>query len=127
MAWVTIVAVLALIQYTAFGMLVGKARMTYKIDAPAVHGDPVFERYYRVHMNTLESLVFFLPSLFLFVQYFNPLLGAGLGAVFLIGRQLYFFSYIKDPKSRGPGFALTILPSLFMAIGAAAGAIQSML
>ncbi|ALO45845.1 MAPEG family protein [Pseudohongiella spirulinae] len=127
MAWVTIVAVLALIQYTAFGMLVGKARMTYKIDAPAVHGDPVFERYYRVHMNTLESLLFFLPSLFLFVQYFNPLLGAGLGAVFLIGRQLYFFSYIKDPASRGPGFALTLLPSLFMAIGAAAGAIQSML
>jgi glutathione S-transferase len=127
MAWVTIVAVLALIQYTAFGMLVGKARMTYKIDAPAVHGDPVFERYYRVHMNTLESLVFFLPALFLFVQYFSPLLGAGLGAVFLIGRQLYFFSYIKDPKSRGAGFALTILPSLFMAIGAVVGAIQSML
>jgi glutathione S-transferase len=127
MAWVTIVAVLALIQYTVFGALVGKARMTYKVEAPAVHGDPVFERYYRVHMNTLESLVMFLPSLFLFANYVDANIAAGLGLVFIVGRLLYARAYIKDPKSRGLGYMLTFLPSVILALGALVAAGMSLL
>jgi glutathione S-transferase len=127
MAWVTIVAVLALIQYTVFGALVGKARMTYKVEAPAVHGDPVFERYYRVHMNTLESLVMFLPSLFLFANYVDANIAAGLGVVFIVGRLLYARAYIKDPKSRGLGYMLTFLPSVILALGALVAAGMSVL
>lgn len=126
MELVTIVVVLALLQYMVFGILVGKARGTYKVEAPAVTGDPIFERYYRVHMNTLESLVLFLPAIFLFAMYVNAEIAAALGLVFIIGRYLYLRAYIKDPKSRGLGFALTMLPSLALALGAIIGAALSL-
>jgi hypothetical protein len=29
----------------------------------AVTGNPIFERYHRVHQNTIENLVIFLPGL----------------------------------------------------------------
>lgn len=127
MAWVIIVVALALIQYTVFGAMVGKARGTYKVEAPAVHGNPVFERYYRVHMNTLESLIMFLPAIFMFAMYVNAEIAAGLGVVFIIGRQVYARAYVKDPKSRGLGFMLTLLPSAVMAIGAMIGAAMSLM
>jgi uncharacterized MAPEG superfamily protein len=125
MELVAIVVLASLIQYTVFGALVGKARMTYKVEAPAVSGDPIFERYYRVHMNTLESLVLFLPSIFVFASYVSTDIAAGLGVVFIIGRQMYLRSYVKDPKSRGAGYMLTFLPSTILALGGMTGAIMS--
>jgi uncharacterized MAPEG superfamily protein len=122
MELVAIVVLLSLIQYTVFGALVGKARMKYKVEAPAISGDPVFERYYRVHMNTLESLVLFVPSIFLFAMYVRSDVAAGLGVIFIIGRQLYLRAYVKDPKSRGLGYMLTFLPSAVLAIGGVIGA-----
>lgn len=116
MHWVNMIAILALLQFIYFGILVGKARGKYNIDAPAVSGHPEFERYYRVQMNTLEMLVFFLPTLYLFAQYVSPVIAAALGAVYLIGRFLYQRSYVKDPKTRSLGFGLTILPTLGMAL-----------
>jgi uncharacterized MAPEG superfamily protein len=125
MELVAIVVLASLIQYTVFGALVGKARMTYKVEAPAVSGDPIFERYYRVHMNTLESMVLFLPSIFVFATYVNTDIAAALGVVFIIGRQMYLRSYVKDPKSRGAGYMLTFLPSTILALGGMTGAIMS--
>jgi glutathione S-transferase len=125
MELVAIVVLASLIQYTVFGALVGKARMTYKVEAPAVSGDPIFERYYRVHMNTLESLVLFLPSIYVFASYVSTDIAAGLGVVFIIGRQMYLRSYVKDPKSRGAGYMLTFLPSTILALGGMTGAIMS--
>ena len=127
MELVTIVVILSLIQYLVFGALVGKARGKYGVDAPAVTGDPVFERYYRVHQNTLESLVLFVPAILLFGWYVHGVTAAALGVVYLIGRTMYLLSYVKDPKSRGPGFALTLLPSAVLAIGALIGAVMSLL
>lgn len=117
MEWVAIIVVLALLQYLAFGMLVGRARGRYEVSAPAITGHPVFERYYRVHQNTLESLVVFLPALLVFATYASATVGAGIGVVYLVGRQLYLRAYVKDPASRGPGFLLTLLPSLVLLIG----------
>lgn len=118
MDFVIIVVVLALVQYFAFGILVGMARGKYGVDAPAISGDPVFERYYRVHQNTLEQLIVFLPAIFLYSHTGNPNYAAALGAVYLIGRMIYLRSYIADPKSRGLGFGLTALPTIFMLIAA---------
>ena len=66
MAYVAIVAVLALLEYYVFILLVGKMRGECKIQAPATTGDPKFERYYRVQQNTAEQLIVFLPALYLF-------------------------------------------------------------
>jgi uncharacterized membrane protein YecN with MAPEG domain len=117
MAWVLIVMVLAIVQFIGFGIAVGGARKRYGVTAPATTGHPVFERYFRVQMNTLEQLVAFLPAIWLFAQFIDPHWAAGLGAVYLVGRLLYFFSYVKEPKSRALGFMLTILPIFIMLAG----------
>jgi hypothetical protein len=51
-------------QYLYFGGEVGRARGRSGLQAPAVTGDPHFERVFRAHYNTLEQLIVFLPALF---------------------------------------------------------------
>jgi glutathione S-transferase len=123
MAYVDIVTALALLQFTFFGIRVGQAREKYGVQAPAITGNEIFERYFRVQQNTLEQVLTFLPGLYLFAHYLNPLWAAGLGAVYLIGRQVYSAAYVKDPKSRGTGFVLTILPTMALLIGGLVGAV----
>jgi glutathione S-transferase len=122
MAYVDIVTALALLQFIIFGFKVGGARGKYGVKAPATTGNETFERYFRVQQNTLEQLIAFIPGLYLFSHYFNPLWGAGLGAVYLIGRELYSASYVKDPAKRGPGFGLTFLPTVILLTGGLVGA-----
>jgi len=117
MAYVLLVIVLALLQFVMFGIAVGRARGKYGVPAPAMSGNEHFERYFRVHMNTLEQLIVFIPAIWLFAQFVSPHWAAGLGGVYLVGRTLYFLNYVKDPKSRGLSFALTAVPSLVMLVG----------
>jgi hypothetical protein len=119
---VAIVAVLALLQYIWFAVLVGQARGKFGVNGPAVTGHPVFERYFRVQMNTLELLIALLPGLWLFAHYVNPAVSALLGAVYLVGRFLYLRSYVSDPAKRGAGFGLSMLPILVLLLGSLAGA-----
>jgi glutathione S-transferase len=125
MPYVHIVIVLALAQFFYFSMEVGKARGRYKIPAPATTGNEIFERYFRVHMNTLELLVMFIPSILLFGLYLNPLIAAGLGVIYLVGRFLYLFAYVKDPKKREVGFALSMLPIMILLVGGLVGAARA--
>ena len=122
MELVAIVIALALIEYAVFSMLVGKARGTYGIDAPAISGNPIFERYYRVHQNTMEALISFIPGMVLFAHYVSADVAAGLGALFLIGRVLYLRAYVADPKSRTLGFVLGYIPTQILVIGGLIGA-----
>ena len=117
MPYVAIVTVLALLQYTWFGLMVGRAREKYGIAAPATSGNEVFERHFRVHMNTLEQLVMFLPVLWIFGYMVSQIWAAGLGVVYLIGRAVYARAYVRDPKSRSLGFGLTSVPMLLMLLG----------
>jgi len=105
-----------------FLMQVGRARDKYGVLAPATTGNEIFERYFRVQQNTLEQLILFLPGLYLFAHYLNPLWAAGLGLIYLIGRQIYSASYVKDPKTRSAGFGLTFLPTLVLIVGGLIGA-----
>jgi hypothetical protein len=123
MAYVDIVTSLAILQYVLFGIKVGQARARYGVSAPATSGNPIFERCFRVHQNTLELLVLLVPGLYLFGRYFNPLVAAGLGVVYLVGREMYSASYVKNPAARGPGYGLSVLPSLILVIGGLAGAV----
>lgn len=127
MEFVAIVIVLALVQYFVFGMLVGKARGTYEVHAPAISGHPVFERYYRVHQNTLEMIVMFIPSIVLFSYLVRPDIAAAIGAIYLVGRVIYLRAYVADPAKRGLGFMVSILPVLVLLLGSGVAAIFSLL
>jgi len=119
------VIALALLQFMVFGGLVGRARVKYEITAPAVTGDPVYERYHRVHYNTMEQLVIFIPGMLLFGEYVNAWGATGLGLIFILGRIVYFRAYIVDPAKRGPGFGLTMMPTAILLLGGLGGAIWS--
>jgi glutathione S-transferase len=124
---VAIVVLLALLEFVAFGMLVGSARAKYGVKAPATSGHEVFERHFRVHYNTMELLVVFIPAIWLFSLYVSPQWGAGLGAVYLVGRIVYFRSYVADPSRRSMGFGMSMLPVLVMLVGALLGAGSTLL
>lgn len=114
MSLVYFVLLLALLQYFIFGLNVGRARGRFGIPAPGTTGHPDFERIYRVHANTLEQLVLFVPSLLLFAELVSAAWAAGLGIVYLVGRQLYSIGYTKAAEKRGAGFGLSALPVLVM-------------
>jgi glutathione S-transferase len=122
MAYVDIVTTLALLQFIVFLMQVARARGKYGVPAPATTGNEIFERHFRVQQNTLEQLILFLPGLYLFAHYFNPLWAAALGLIYLIGRQVYSASYVNDPKTRSAGFGLTFLPTIVLIVGGLIGA-----
>ncbi len=127
MALVAIVIALALLEYSFFGILVGKARGTYEINAPAVSGNVVFESYYRVQQNTLELLIAFIPGMVIFGYYVRADVAAALGVIFIIGRMIYFKAYINEPKSRGLGFILSYLPIQILVVGGLIGAILELI
>lgn len=114
MPYVAIVTVVAVAQFFGFGFAVARARTKYGVHAPATSGHEIFERRFRVQMNTLEQLVVFLPTLWVFASFVSPLWAAAFGAVFIVGRTIYAISYVREPRTRGLGFALTALPSFAM-------------
>jgi glutathione S-transferase len=121
MQYVQLVAILAIFQFLAFGALTGQARRDSGLKAPTMTGHDGFERMYRVQMNTLETLVAFLPALFLAAPYWPAYLVAGLGIVYLVGRTLYWRAYVTDPGTRSLGFMLSILPTVVLAVLALVG------
>ncbi len=123
MVYVTIVILLALIEYMVFGGYVGWARGKFGVKAPATTGHEVFERYFRVHMNTLENLIIFIPSILAFANYVHAETAAGLGTVFIIGRVIYFRGYIKEPKARHMGSMVSSIPMLILLFGGLIGAV----
>jgi glutathione S-transferase len=87
----------------------------------------MFERYYRVHYNTLEQLIIFLPGLWLFGFYIGYSWAAGIGLIYLVGRVIYGVAYIKDPGSRGIGMILSVLPCWVLILGGLVGATWSLI
>lgn len=123
MALVAIVTLLALAQYVVMGVRVGQARLRYGIEAPATSGHPVFERHFRVHQNTLEQLVVFLPGLWLFSTFVSSRVAALLGVAFIAGRFIYERGYVSDPKERETGAIITMVANGILVVGALIGAI----
>jgi glutathione S-transferase len=125
MPYVDIVTALAILQFIVFGYRVGAARGRYKVAAPAVAGHEVFERVFRVQQNTLEQLIAFLPGLYLFSHYWGPYWAAALGVIYLIGRELYAYTYVRNPAKREIGFAMTALPVMVLLVGGLVGAVRA--
>ncbi len=123
MVYPALVTLLCLLMYSWIIINVGGARKRTGIDAPATTGSDELERYYRVQMNTVEQLVLFLPSLWLFAEFLNPTWAAILGFGWLIGRILYALGYYSAASKRGAGFIIALLFNVMLLLGALWGVV----
>ena len=124
MAYIVIIAMLALLQFLYFSLQVGRARGRCGVAAPATTGNEEFDRYFRVQQNTLEQLVIFLPALVAAAMFGNAFFATPVGLLFVIGRGLYARAYVRDPGSRTLGFLLGFVANLALIGAALWGAIE---
>src|SRR6202008_279727 len=113
-----LVSLLAILFYFFTSARVARARAKYKIAAPAITGNPDFERVFRVQMNTLEWMPIFLPSLWLFAVYISDAVAAGLGVGWVAGRILYRIGYSEAAAKRGRGFGIQASAAIILWVGA---------
>jgi uncharacterized membrane protein YecN with MAPEG domain len=124
--WTALVTLLALLVYFGMSLQVGRARAKCGINPPAMTGDPQLERAVRVQSNTLEWLPIFLASLWLSAIYWNELVAAALGIVWIIGRMAYSAGYMADPAKRSSGFLIQLLACAVLLFGAAGKIVYSL-
>jgi glutathione S-transferase len=110
-----------------FSFRVGSARGKYDVPAPATTGNEIFERHNRVHQNTLEQLIVFLPALWIFARFTNINGAAVLGIIFIIARAIYAKSYVSDPAKRSRGFLPGFIANAVLVLGSLYGATKALL
>jgi uncharacterized membrane protein YecN with MAPEG domain len=115
---VAIITLAALLLYFVMAIEVGRARGRVGVPAPAINGHADFERVFRVQANTLEWLPIFLVSLWLFALYWNDMVAAGLGLIWIIGRILYMTGYAKAAEARSLGFMIQLVATAALLLGA---------
>jgi len=113
------VTLASLFLYLVFGVISGRTRSRSGLAAPAMVGNLAFERAHRVHMNTLEQMMFFLPSLWLCAFLFSDKAAAIGGVVWICARIFYAISYRRDPAARHPAFIIGMLAQLGLFLCAA--------
>jgi len=119
-----LITCLALLVYVWNFTAVGQARQKYAIKAPAVTGNPDFERVFRVQQNMVEQLIVFLPALWIFSMTVSPLWGAVVGAIWVVGRVLYSAAYYSDAEKRGLGFTISALAAAVLLLGGLLGTLR---
>ena len=112
------VTALTLLLYLAVMCNAGRNRAKHNILAPAMTGHPDFERANRVQVNTLEQMAFFLPAMWLYAWSLSAVWAAAVGLVWIVGRVIYAFAYIREPARRGPGMIISFLAQLWLLGGA---------
>lgn len=122
MEYTTIIIALALIQYQWFGLRTGISRPKYNVQPPKTTGDETWERIFRVHQNTMEQLVVFIPCMLAFTYYVSQMWAIVLGVLFIVFRQYYSYMYIKNPPDRK--FPLSFFVNVILIIGSLVGAIM---
>jgi uncharacterized MAPEG superfamily protein len=123
MAGLEFVTVLALIEYLIFALMAGSAGGRFGIAVSATNGEPTFERYLRVQQNTLEALIVFLPSLWIFAHRVSNGLAIVLALIFIAARAEYFRGYSSSPEGRSIGARVTLGVNVVLLVGAFLGLI----
>jgi glutathione S-transferase len=108
--------VIVLMIYTSIN--VGRARGRYGVKSPAMSGHEMFERAFRVQMNTLESAAVMLPALWLYAGFIDDRGAGAMGAIWLAARIWYVMAYMADPANRGKAFGLSFFTVIGLWLGA---------
>lgn len=108
------------------GGYVGYRRAKHNIEAPATTGHPDFERAFRIHSNTVENFVLFIPLLWIASVFYGGMIPFWLGIAWVVSRLIYAWGYAQqNTQMRGPGallgFASLLGLLVLSAIGLAAG------
>ena len=112
-----ILSSIALLVYYFTLLRAGMARVKFDIKAPSHDGPEEYVWHVRVHHNTLEHLILFLPGLWLFSFAVDPVWATIIGILWPIGRIRYALSYYKDAEKRGPGLYLSMPPIYIYVLG----------
>ena len=114
-----LVTILTLIIYFYMAIKVGQVRGKTNTPAPAMTGPDEFMRALRVHENTMEGLILFLPALWIFAVSGHDLWAACVGIFYPIGRVLYAKGYYEAANKRSMGFSIGLLATAVLVIGSA--------
>jgi glutathione S-transferase len=117
----TSVAIVTLVTGVVYFWMAARVALAHRksgIFAPTMTGDPVLERTFRAHTNTLEWMPIFLPSLWLFAIYWDADVAAGLGALWIVGRIVYFLGYVAAAEKRRVGFFIQAVAAFTLMLGA---------
>lgn len=121
-----LVTLLAIAFYFFTAINVSRVRTKTGVKVPAMSGHPDFDRAFRIQMNTLEWLPIVLPALWLFAIYVGDAVAAAIGAVWIIGRIVYFVGYSQAAAKRGTGFAIQGLAAIVLWVGAVGAVVLRM-
>ena len=124
MPFTALVTVAAIVLTFVLSLRVGKMRRKHGVNAPATAGHAEFERANRIHQNTIEQLVLFLPLLWLALYVLGDTITGLIGAVWIVGRVVYARAYARDPAARAPGLGITTLPTAVLLLASLWGILQ---
>jgi len=127
MKYAALIILIALVQYLFFTGQVGLMRGKLGVRAPQTSGHETWERLFRVQQNTMEQLVIFIPAMIAFSLYASARWALLPGVLFVVGRQIYRYEYVKDPGSRTPGMALSLLSNVILLVGALIGLLMELI
>ena len=122
-----VVILLAVILYFWTGLQVARARVKFGVKAPAITGNPDFERVFRVQMNMLEWMPIFLPAVWLAAIDVSDIGAALLGVVWIVGRALYMRGYAQAAEKREIGFFVQAIAAGLLWLAALIGAVAVLL
>ena len=124
--YAALVSLLSFLLMFGTAMHVGRSRMQYQVKAPATTGHEMFERAYRIQVNTIENFLMMFPSLWIYAVFTDDL-GAGvIGVIWLVGRVMYAVAYQNDPAKRGTGFMVGMFAIASLWLGGLYGVVDTL-
>ena len=109
MKYTALITIAALTLTFVFSGRAGAMRGKHGVNAPAMTGHAEFDTAFRIHMNTVEQLVLFIPVLWLATSVVGDIWAAG---------------YAKAPEKRGQGMIITILSTAVLTMLSLWGVVQ---
>ena len=100
---------IAVVLYLVLAVNVSRVRRKFSIKPPFTDGPEAFLLHFRVHQNSGEALILFIPALWLCTLFFSPFWASILGTLWIVGRLIYIAGYSKSSNGRKPGIIISMI------------------